>query len=106
VSRHLWIDLLVIAAAGLTFTAVALSHSHPAPEGPPTEQALQAMADELGVTADQLRHAAEVVPPPGRGVRPSPAERDRARLALAEVLNVPVERLDRVMQRHHPLPRD
>ena len=55
-----WTDLLVTAAAGLTFMAVAISHGHPAPEGPPSEQAIQAMADELGVTADQLRHAAEM----------------------------------------------
>ncbi len=105
-SRHSWIDLLVITAAGLTFTAVAISHGHSAPEAPPTEQAIQAMADELGVTADQLRHAAEIVPPPRPGMRPSAAEREHARLALAEVLNVPVERLDRVMRRHHPLPLD
>jgi hypothetical protein len=97
-----WTDLLVTAAAGLTFTAVALSQGHHPPEGPPTEQAIEAMADELGVTPAQLRHAAEVVPPPARGLRPSAAERDEARLALAEVLNVPVERLDRVMRRHHP----
>ena len=101
-----WNDLLAIAAAGLTFTAVALSHGHPSGGRPPTEQALQAMAEELGVTTDQLRHAAEIVPPPARGVRPSAAQRDEARLALAEALNVPVERLDEVMHRHHPPPRD
>ena len=79
-TRHVWIDLLVVTAAGLTFTAVALSHSHSTPESPPSEQAIQAMADELGVTADQLRHAAEVVPPPGPGMRPSAAEREHGAL--------------------------
>lgn len=101
-----WIDLLVIAACGLTFTAALLSHPRPAPAGPPTDREIQALADELGVTADRLRHAAEVVPPPARGVRPSPLQRDEARLALASVLNVPVDRLDQVMRRHRPPPRD
>jgi hypothetical protein len=101
-----WIDLLVTAAAGLTFAAVSLSQGHHAPVGPPTDQAIQEMADELGVTAAELRHAAEIVPPPAPGTRPSAAERDEARLALAVVLNVSVDRLDRVMRRHHPHPRD
>jgi hypothetical protein len=101
-----WVDLLVIAACGLTFTAAFVSRSHPAPSGLPTEQAIQQMADELGVTAEQLRRAAEIVPPPARGERPSPEQRDRARFAFAAVLNIPVERLDTVMHRHHPPPRD
>jgi len=70
-----------------------------------TEQAIQKMADELGVTADQLRRASEIVPPPARGVRPSPEQRDKARYAFAAVLNVPVERVDTVMRHHRP-PRD
>ena len=100
-----WIDLLVVAACSLTFAAVTLAHSGRPPAGP-TEEEIQAIAAELGVTADQFRHAAEVVPPPPRGMRPSPAGRDEARLALAGVLNVPVDRLDQVMRRHHPLPLD
>lgn len=64
------------------------------------------MAQELGVTADQLHRAAEIVPPPARGDRPSPEQRDKARYALAAALNIPVERLDTVMRRHHPPPRD
>lgn len=101
-----WIDLLVIAACGLTFAAAFISRSHPAPPGPPTEQAIQKMADELGVTADQLRRAAEIVPPPARGTRPSPEQRDKDRHRFAAVLNIPVERLDIAMRRHHPPPRD
>ena len=102
-----WVDLLVITACGLTFTAAIVSHGHHAPPpGPPTEQAIQKMADELGVTADQLRRAAEIVPPPARGMQPSPEQRDKARYAFAAVLNIPVDRLDTVMRRHHPSPRD
>jgi len=102
-----WIDVLVIAACGLTFTAAIVSQGHHAPPpGPPTEQAIQKMADELGVTADQLHRAAEIVPPPARGERRSPEQRDKARYAFAAVLNIPVERLDTVMRHHHPTPRD
>ncbi len=102
-----WADLLVVTACGLTFTAAFLSHGHRAPPpGPPTEQAIQKMADELGVTADQLHRATEIVPPPARGMRPSPEQRDKARYTFAAVLNIPVERLDAVMQRHRAPPRD
>lgn len=100
-----WVDLLVIAASGLTFAATFLSQGHHVPPGPPTAQAIQQMADELGVTADQLRQAAELVPPPPRGTRPSPERRDEDRRALASILNVSVDRLETVMQRHRP-PRD
>jgi len=101
-----WIDFLVITACGLTFTAAFVSRGHHAPPpGPPTEQAIQKMADELGVTADQLRRAAEIVPPPARGERPSPEQRDKAPYAFASVLNIPVNRLDTVMRHHRP-PRD
>ena len=101
-----WIDFLVITACGLTFAAAFVSRGHHAPPpGPPTEQAIQKMADELGVTADQLRRAAEIVPPPARGERPSPEQRDKARYAFAAVLNIPVNRLDTVMRHHRP-PRD
>lgn len=102
-----WIDLLVIAACGLTFAAAIVSHSrHSPPAGPPTEQAIQEMADELGVTVDQLRRATEIAPPPSRGERPSPEQRDKARTMFAAVLNIPVEQLDMVMRRHRPPPRD
>jgi hypothetical protein len=102
-----WIDLLVVAACSLTFTAAIASHGrHVPPPGPPTEQAIQKMADELGVTADQFRRASEIVPPPARGERPAPEQRDRARHRFAALLNIPLERLDTVMRRHHPHPGD
>lgn len=99
-----WIDLLVIASCSLAFAAVLFPHPRRPPAGPPSQQELQSVANELGVTADQLRHAAEVVPPPARGARLSPLQRDEQRVALAEVLNVPVDRLDQVFRRHHPAP--
>lgn len=96
------VDLLMIAACGLAFTAAIASHGHRGPPpGPPDERAIQQMADELGVTADQLRRATEIVPPPIRGMRPSPEQRDTARTTFAAVLNVPVERLDAVMRHRH-----
>ncbi len=101
-----WIDLLVIAACGLTFTAAIVSHHRAEPPGPPTERAIQQLADELGVTADQLRRATEIVPPPPRGERPSPEQRDKARTMFAAALNIPVAQLDTVMRRHHVRPRD
>jgi len=102
-----WVDLLVITACCLTFTVALVSHEHHGlPPGPPTEQAIQKMADELGVTADQLRRAAEIAPPPARGERPSPEQRDKVRYTFAAVLNIPVERLDTVMRHRHPPPRD
>lgn len=99
------IDLLVIAVCGLTFVTAIAPHGH-APPGPPTAQAIEKMAEELGVTADQLRHATEIVPPPARGEHFSPERRDKARQTFAAVLNVPVERVDMVMRRHHPPPHD
>lgn len=96
-----WADYLVIAAAGLTFSAIVLSQVGRPPMGPPTEQDIQKLADELGVTADQLRRAAEIVPPPPPGSRPSAVERDSARQALAVVLHIPVERLDTAMHHRH-----
>lgn len=101
-----WVDLLAITACGLTFAAAIASHGRHRPPGPPTEQAIAKMAEELGVTADQLRRAAEIVPPPARGERLLPEQRDRARSTFAAVLSIPVERLDAVMRRHHPRPRD
>jgi hypothetical protein len=98
-----WTDLLVITACGMTFTAAIVSQVHHAPPpGPPTELAIQQMAEELGVTPEQLRRAAEVVPPPARGMRPSPEQRDTARRALASILNVSLDRLDTVMGPHRP----
>ena len=102
-----WVDVLVIAACGLTFTAAVVSHIRRAPPpGPPTEQTIRKMADELGVSTDQLRRAVEIVPPPARGERPSAEQRDRARYTFAAVLHIPVEQLDAVMRRHHHGPRD
>jgi hypothetical protein len=94
------LDLVVVAACGVIFTAaIASLGRHGPPSGPPTEHTIRKLAGELGVTADQLRRAAEIVPPPARGEHLSPEQRDRARHRLAAVLNIPVERLDTVMRR-------
>jgi hypothetical protein len=104
--RTVWIDVLVVSACSLVFATTLFSQPRRPPAGPPTAREIQALADDLGVTSDLLRHAAEVVPPPARGMRPSPLQRDEAKLALASVLNVPVSRLDDVMRRHRSPPRD
>ena len=96
-----WIDLLVVAATSLTFAAAVYSQQH-RPPGPPTEEAVQAIATELGITADDFRRAADRVPPLPRGVRPSDAERAEHHRALATALSVPVSRLNAVMEKYRP----
>ncbi len=103
-ARLSWIDLLVVAATSLTFTAAVYSQQH-RPPGPPTEEAVQAIADELGITADDFRRAATQVPPLPRGVHPSDAERAEHHRALAAALSIPVSRLNAVMQKYGPPPR-
>ncbi|MBS0540738.1 MAG: hypothetical protein JSR47_18395 [Proteobacteria bacterium] len=97
-------DLFVIAAVSLTFAATYFSQTGTRSAGPsPATHAT--IARELGVTPEQLETAARLVPPPPRGSRPSEAERNSTRYQLAGALNVPVQKLDAVMQRHRP-PRD
>jgi len=102
--RLSWIDFLVVAATSLTFAAAVYSQERRVP-GPPTEEAVQAIATELGVTADDFRRAVVQVPPPPRGVRPSDAERAEHHRALAAALSVPVSRLNAVMEKYGPPPR-
>jgi len=101
--RLVWIDCLVVAATSLTFGAIALSQQPRLP-GPPTERTIQAIADELGVTADEIHRATSMVPPPPRGVRLSESERLEVHRQIASLLNVPIERLDKVMQKYGPPP--
>jgi len=98
-----WIDLLVVAATSLTFAAI-VSQQH-RPPGPPTEEAVQAIATELGVTTDDFRRAVSQVPPPPRGVRPSDAERAERHRAFAAALSVPLSKLNAVMAKYPPPPR-
>jgi hypothetical protein len=104
--RLVWIDVLVVAATSLTFCAIALSQQQRPHQGPPPET-IQAMADDLGVTADQLDRAAKKALPPLRphdGV-PSEADRLEHRRQMAESLNVSVSRLDSVMEKYRPTRR-
>jgi hypothetical protein len=96
-----WIDFLVVAATSLTFAATVFSQQHRAP-GPPSEQTIQAMAAELGITADQFHRAIVEVPPPIRGFRESGEQRTEHHRLLASLLNVPVDRLDVVMHKYGP----
>jgi hypothetical protein len=100
-----WIDLLVVAATSLTFATVVYSQQQHRPPGPPTEEAVQAIATELGVTAADFRRAVAQVPPPPRGVRPSDAERAERHRAFAAALSVPVSKLNAVMEKYPPPPR-
>jgi hypothetical protein len=105
--RLVWIDVLVVAATSLTFGAIALSQQQRPHKGPPPET-IQAMADELGVTADQLDRAAKKALPPLQrpdGALSSETDRLEHRRHLAEILNVSVSRLDSVMEKYRPAKR-
>ncbi len=54
------------------------------------------MAEELGVTLTSSAVPPKSSPPPARGMRPSPEQRDTARRALASILSVSLDRLDTV----------
>jgi hypothetical protein len=101
---RLWIDLLVVVATSITFAAAVYSQQNHVPPGPSTPEAIQAIAQELGVTADDFRRAAALVPPPPAGVRQSEEERAEHRRALAAALAIPAARLDAVFRRHAPPP--
>jgi hypothetical protein len=96
-----WIDLLVIVAASLVFGATVLSRQQAEP-APPPERTVAAIASELGVTVDTLRHVAEQIPPPRRHLRPTEAQLTSHRHQLAEALNVPAERFDEVIRKYLP----
>jgi hypothetical protein len=100
-----WIDLLVVTATSLTFAATVYSQQQHRPPGPPTEEAVQAIATELGVTAEDLRRAAGQVPPPPRGVRLTALERAEHHRALAAALSIPVSRLNAAMEKYGPPPQ-
>ncbi len=86
-------DVLVIAACSLTFAAV-MSTRHGEPKGPP----FALIAQDLGTTPDAFRHAIEqVLPRPPIG-RPTDAQKQQ----IASVLDVSVDQLDSVMEKHRP----
>ena len=96
-----WIDLLVIVAASLVFGATVLSRQQAEP-APPPERTVAAIASELGVPADTLRHVTEQLPPPRRHLRPTEAQLSNHRHQMAEALNVSADRLDEVIRKHLP----
>jgi hypothetical protein len=98
-----WVDMLVIAAASIAFAAVVFSqgHSRTLP-APPTEEAIQALANELGVSSDELRRATEKVPPLPAGVRPTIEQRTAHHRALAAALALPPARVDAAFERFGP----
>lgn len=96
-----WIDFLVVSAASLAFVAAVVSHGHPhVPLAPPSDEVIQAMAAELGVTADELRHAAEKVPPFPAGTHPTEEQRAAHHRAFAAALALPTSTVDAVFERH------
>jgi hypothetical protein len=99
-----WIDLLVVVATSLTFAAAVYSQQH-RPPGPPTEEAVRAIATELGVTPDDFRRAAGEIPPPPRGMHLTDIERAEHHRAWAAALRVPVSRLNAAMEKYGPPPR-
>ncbi len=63
---------------------------------------VEAIAKELGVTADQFREAFKKVMPAPRGTQPTQAQRQRNRHVLSEALGVDPEKLDAVMDKYRP----
>ncbi|MBS0518454.1 MAG: hypothetical protein JSR90_07155 [Proteobacteria bacterium] len=96
-----WIDSLVVVAVSLTFAAVVYAHNHRLPGAPP-ERTVEAMAAELGVTAQELRHATEQVPPPRLRHPPSESQRAEHSRILANTLSVPPARLEAVFEKYLP----
>ncbi len=74
------------------------SASVPDDHGRPVAQ----VAADLGVTPEQFRAAFKKVLPAPRGERPTEAQRQANRIALATALDVAPERLDAVMDKYRP----
>ena len=60
------------------------------------------VAADLGVTPEQFRAAFKKVRPAPRGERPTEAQRQANRIALAGALDVSPEKLDSVMDKYRP----
>jgi hypothetical protein len=60
------------------------------------------MAQELGVSADQLRAAFSKTTHPAPGQRPTPEQRKANRKILSDALHVAPEKLDKVMDKYRP----
>ena len=76
----------------------SLQHGDDRDHGRPVE----AVAKELGVTAEQFREAFMKVMPAPRGEEPTDAQRKRNRQVLSEALGVDPEKLDAVMDKYRP----
>jgi hypothetical protein len=100
-----WTDFLVVTAATLTFTVAVLSQHQHRLSAPPSEETIQAMATELGVTTYEFHRAIEEVPPPPPGTRGTEAGRAEHCQLLAAALAVPPARLNAVLEKYRPLRR-
>ena len=100
-----WIDLLVVAATSIAFAAAVYSQGHSRTFTElPSDAAIQALADELGVTADELRQAARKAPPPPPGIDLTDEQRAAHSRALAAALALPPAKVDAVFARHRSRP--
>lgn len=87
-------DVFVIAACSLTFAVVIGASRHGASKGPPIEL----IAQDLGTTPEAFREAAGRFLPRAPLGPPTEAQKRQ----VAAVLDVSVEQLDSVMEKHRP----
>jgi hypothetical protein len=92
--RYGLMDVLVVGACALTFTAVVGPGMHPASKGAP----IALIAHDLGTTPEQFQQVADRFLPHGPHGPPTEAQKRQ----VATMLNISVERLDTVMERYRP----
>ena len=92
--RYGLMDVLVVGACALTFTAVVGPGMHPAPKGPP----IALIAQDLGTTPEQFQQVADRFLPHCPHGPPTEAQKRQ----VATTLNISVERLDTVMEKYRP----
>ncbi|WP_421999726.1 hypothetical protein [Reyranella sp.] len=87
-------DLAVIVACSAAFFVVVIGSKAPPDREPPVDL----IARDLGTTPEHLNEVSrKFIPPPHHG-RPSESQR----LQVAIALDIPLERLDRVMEKYRP----
>ena len=80
-------------------------HMPPPPsamDDPDHGRPVEAVAKELGVTAEQFREAFKLVTPAKRGEEPTETQKQNNRKVLSEALGVDPDKLDAVMDKYRP----
>lgn len=91
-------DVFVIAACSLTFAVVIGASRHGASKGASKGPPIELIAQDLGTTPEAFREAAGRFLPRAPLGPPTEAQKRQ----VAAVLDVSVEQLDSVMEKHRP----